>query len=32
MLCNSLEGGVGVGSGREVHEGRDLCIPMAYSC
>ena len=22
----------GVGGGREVQEGRDICIPMAYSC
>ena len=26
MLCNSLEGGVGLGDGREIQEGRDICM------
>ena len=30
MLCDNLEDGVG--GGREVHEGGDICIPMADSC
>ena len=32
MLCDNLEGWDGVGAGREVEEGRDICIPMADSC
>ena len=30
-LCN-LERRDGVGKGRELQEGEDLCIPMADSC
>ena len=30
MLCDNLEDGVG--GGREVQEGGDICIPMADSC
>ena len=30
-LCNNLEGWNGKGDGREVQEGRDICIPMADS-
>ena len=32
VLCDSLEGQDGVGDGREVQEGEDICIPMADSC
>jgi len=32
LLCDNLEGWDGVGGGREVQEGGDLCIPMADSC
>ena len=32
MLCDNLEGWVGVGGGKEVQEGGDICIPMADSC
>ena len=32
MLCDSLEGQDGVGDGREVQEGGDICIPLADSC
>ena len=32
MLCDNLEGGDGVGDGREVQEGRDICMPVADSC
>ena len=32
MLCDNLEGCDGVGSGREVQEGGDVCIPVADSC
>ena len=28
----NLEGWVGEGDGREVHEGGDICTPMADSC
>ena len=28
MLCDNLEGCDGVGGGREVQEGEDICIPM----
>ena len=31
MLCDNLEGWDKVGSGREVQEGVDICIPMADS-
>ena len=31
-LCINLEGWDGEGDGREVQEGRDICIPMADSC
>ena len=31
-LCNKLEGWDGVGDGREVQEGGDICIPMGDSC
>ena len=32
MLCDDLEGWDGVGSGREVQEGGDICIFLADSC
>ena len=32
VLCDNLEGQDWVGDGREVQEGRDICIPMADSC
>ena len=32
VLCDNLEGWDGVGNGREVQEGKDICIPMADSC
>ena len=32
MLCDNLEEWGGVGSGREVLEGGDICVPMADSC
>ena len=32
VLCDNLEGWAGEGGGREVQEGRDICIPMADSC
>ena len=32
VLCDNTEGWVGVGDGREVWEGEDICIPMADSC
>ena len=31
-LCNNLEGWDAGGSGRDVQEGGDTCIPMADSC
>jgi len=31
-LCINLEGWNGVGDGREVHRGGDICIPMADLC
>ena len=31
MLCDDLVGGDGVGGGREVQEGGDICILMADS-
>ena len=32
MLSDNLEGWEGVGGGREVQEGGDICIPMADPC
>ena len=31
-LCVNLEGWDGVGNGRKVQKGGDICIPMADSC
>ena len=31
MLCDNPEGWDGVGCGRQVQEGGDICIPMADS-
>ena len=31
-LCINLEEWDGVGNGREVQKGGDICIPMADSC
>ena len=31
-LHDNPEGRDGVGGGREVHEGKDKCMPMADSC
>ena len=31
-LCINLEGWDGEGDGREVQEGRDICIHVADSC
>ena len=31
-LCINLEGWNGVGNGRKVQKGVDICIPMADSC
>ena len=31
-LCINLEGWHGLGNGREVQKGGDICIPMADSC
>ena len=31
-LCINLGGWNGVGDGREVQKGKDICIPMADSC
>ena len=31
-LFDNLEGWDGVGGGREVQQGRDICVPMADSC
>ena len=31
-LCINLEGWDGVGDGRKVQKGVDICIPMADSC
>ena len=31
MLCDNLEGWDWVGDGREVQDGRDICIPLADS-
>ena len=32
LLCDNLEGWDGVGDGKEVQEGGDICIPVADSC
>ena len=32
VLCANLEGWDGVGDGREVQEGMDICIPVADIC
>ena len=32
MLCDKLEMWDGVGGGREVQEGGDICLPMIDSC
>ena len=32
MLCDNLVGWDGVGGGREVQEGGDICISMTDSC
>ena len=32
VLCDNLDGWDGVGDGREVQEGGDICTPMADSC
>ena len=32
MLCDNLEGWDGVGGGREILKGGDICIPMADAC
>ena len=31
-FCINLDGWDGVGDGREVQKGGDICIPMADSC
>ena len=31
-LCDNLEGWDGVGEGRGVQEGGDMCVPVADSC
>ena len=31
LLCDNLEGWDGVGGGREVQKGGDICIPIADS-
>ena len=31
-LCDNLEGWVGVGGGREVQEGGNICLPKSDSC
>ena len=31
LLCDNLEGWDGVGDGKEVQEGGDICIPMTDS-
>ena len=31
-LCNNLEEWDGVGGGREIQEGGDICTPVADSC
>ena len=32
VFCENLEGRDGVVGGREVQQGRDIFIPVAYSC
>ena len=32
VFTEALEGWDGVGGGREVQEGGDICIPVADSC
>ena len=32
VLCDNLEGWNGVGDGREVQEGEDICTPVADPC
>ena len=32
VLCDNLEGWDGVGVGRDIHKGEDICIPVADSC
>ena len=32
MLCDNLVGWDGVGGGREIQEGGDMCVPMADIC
>ena len=32
VFCDNLEVWGGVGGGREIQEGGDICIPMADSC
>ena len=32
MLCDNLEGWDGEGGGRELHQGGDICVPVADSC
>ena len=32
VLCDNKEGRDGVGDGREVQEGGDICKPVADSC
>ena len=32
MLCDNLVGWDGMGGGREVQEGGDMCVPMADIC
>ena len=32
VFCENLEGWEGVGGGRAVQEGRDICMPIADSC
>ena len=31
-LCINLEGWDGVGNGKEIQKGGNICIPMADSC
>ena len=32
MPCDNLEGRDGVGDGRGIHEGADMCMPGTDSC
>ena len=32
MLCDNLEGWSGMGGGKKVQEGGDMCVPVADSC